>query len=76
MTMNEKDINVLREIVYEYSEIDQKMRSNEELLKKISAEQTKLMERLEKNELKEKKFMDKMSKKYPGMGLIDLVKYL
>lgn len=76
MNMKEKDIELLREIVYEYSEIDSKMRSNEELLKKISAEQTRLMERLEKNELKEKSFMNKMSKKYPGMGLMDLVKYL
>ena len=52
------------------------MHQNEELLKKISAEQTSLMKRLETNEAKEKKFMDSINKKYPGLTLIDLLKYI
>ncbi len=74
--MTEKEIKKLRSIVKEYSDIDKKMRKNEELLKKISTEQTKLMERLEKNESKEKTFMESISKKYPGISLEDIVEYI
>lgn len=74
--MSDKDIKTLKSIVKEYSDIDEKMRQNEELLKKISAEQTSLMKRLEANEAKEKKFMDSMNKKHPGLTLTDLLKYI
>lgn len=74
--MSDKDIKTLKSIVKEYSDIDEKMHQNEELLKKISAEQTSLMKRLETNEAKEKKFMDSINKKYPGLTLIDLLKYI
>jgi len=74
--MTEKEIKNLRSIVKEYSCIDKKMRKNEELLKKISTEQTKLMERLEKNESKEKIFMESISKKYPGISLEDIIEYI
>lgn len=74
--MTEKEIKTLRSIIKEYSDIDEKMHQNEELLKKISAEQTSLMKRLETNETKEKKFMDSMNKNHPGLTLIDLLKYI
>lgn len=74
--MTEKEIKTLRIIVKEYSDIDEKMHQNEELLKKISAEQTSLMKRLETNEAKEKKFMDSINKKHPSLTLIDLLKYI
>lgn len=74
--MTEKEIKTLKSIVKEYSEIDKKMRKNEDLLKKISTEQTILMERLEKNETKEKSFMELLKKKYPGICLEDLVEYI
>ena len=74
--MTEKEIKTLRKIIGEYSAIDGKMRKNEELLKKISADQTKLMQRLEQNEAKEKKFMDAIGKKYPEFTLTDLLKYI
>lgn len=74
--MSDKDIKTLKSIVKEYSDIGEKMRQNEELLKKISAEQTSLMKRLEANEAKEKKFMDSMNKKHPGLALTDLLKYI
>ena len=76
LDMTEKEIKKLRSIVKEYSYIDKKMRKNEELLKKISTEQTKLMERLEKNESKEKNFMESISKKYHGISLEDIVEYI
>ena len=74
--MTEKEIKTLKDIVGEYSDIDEKMRKNEELLKKISSEQTNLMKRLELNEAKEKKFMEKINKKHPELSLIDLLKYI
>lgn len=74
--MTEKEIKTLRSIIKEYSDIDEKMHQNEELLKKISAEQTSLMKRLETNEAKEKKFMDSMNKNHLGLTLIDLLKYI
>lgn len=74
--MTEKEIKTLRSIVKEYSEIDKKMRKNEEMLKKISTEQTKLMNRLESNEDKEREFMKLLEKKYPGISLEDLVEYI
>ena len=74
--MTEKEIKTLRSIVKEYSEIDKKMRKNEETLKKISTEQTKLMNRLESNEDKEREFMKLLEKKYPGISLEDLIEYI
>lgn len=74
--MTNKEIETLRSIVKEYSEIDEKMHRNEETLKKLSAEQTELMERLEKNENKEKTFMATINKKFPELTLVDLLKYI
>ena len=72
--MTKKEIKEIKNIVCEYADIDNKMRKNEDTLKKISAEQTELMQRLEKNEEKEKELMQVLSAKYPGLTLIDLIK--
>ena len=74
--MTKEDIDTLNLIVNEYSEINNKIYHNENLLKKISAEQTDLLNRLEKNETKEKKFMIELHKKYPEITLSDLIKFI
>lgn len=74
--MTKTDIDTLNLIVNEYSEINNKIYHNENLLKKISAEQTDLLNRLEKNEKKEKAFMDELHKKYPEITLSDLIKFI
>lgn len=74
--MTDEEIKTIRDIVKEYSEIDSEMRRNEEELKRISLEQTKLMSRLESNESKERTFMDVLRSKYPGISLEDIVEYI
>lgn len=74
--MTKKEISTLQKIVNEYADIDNKMHKNEELLKKISAEQTSLMKRLEINERNEKELMETLVKKYPDINFADLIKYI